>query len=55
MISLTDEENKSYNKQELCYICKKRFSTDDDEKYYKVRDHCHYIGIIEELLMIYTT
>ena len=27
----------------MCYICKKGFSTDDDnEKYRKVRDHCHY-------------
>ena len=33
----------------LCYICKKEFSTDDDNKmYHKVRDHCHYIGKIRE-------
>ena len=32
MIPLTDEENKSYKKQEVCYICKKWFSTDDDNK-----------------------
>ena len=38
MIPLTDEENKSYKKQKVCYICKKRFSTDDERK---VRDHCH--------------
>ena len=27
-----------------CHICKKRFSTDDDniKKDHKVRDHCHY-------------
>ena len=43
MIPLTDEENKPYLNQEVCYICKKRFSTDDDnKKYHKVRDHCHY-------------
>ena len=46
MIPLTDEENKSYKKQKketVCYICKKGFSTDDDNKnYHKVRDHCHY-------------
>ena len=43
MIALTDEENKSYKKQKVCYICKKGFSTDDDnKKYHKVRDHCHY-------------
>ena len=45
MIPLTDEENKSYKKQKVCYICKKEFSTDDDnEKYHKVRDHYYYIG-----------
>ena len=29
---LTYEENKSYKKQKACYICKKRFSTDDINK-----------------------
>ena len=43
MIQLTDAKNKSYKKQKVCYICKKGFSTDDDNKmYHKVRDHCHY-------------
>ena len=47
MIPLTDEENKSYKKQKVCYICKKEFSTDKNDKnvfklYHKVRDHCHY-------------
>ena len=41
MIPLTDEENKSYKRQKICYICKKGFSTGDDNK---VRDHCHYTG-----------
>ena len=44
MIPLTDKENKSYEKQKVCYICKKEFSIDDDTKYQKVRDHCHYTG-----------
>ena len=45
MIPLTNEEIKSYEKQNVCYICKKRFSTDAlNKKYYKVRDHCHYTG-----------
>ena len=46
MIPLTDEENKSYEKQKVCYICIKEFNTDDDDnkKYHKVRDHCHYTG-----------
>ena len=30
MISLTRKEEKKHNKQEVCYICKKGFSTDDD-------------------------
>ena len=45
MIPLTKEEEKKHNKQEVCHICKKRFSTDDNnKKYHKVRDHCHYTG-----------
>ena len=45
MIPLTDEENKSYKKQKVWYICKKGFSTNyDSKKYHKVRDHCHYTG-----------
>ena len=43
MIPLKNEENKSYHKQNTCYIYKKEFSTDDnDKKYYKVKDQCHY-------------
>ena len=43
MIPLTDKENKSYKEQKVCYICKKGFSTNDDDnkKYKKVRDPCH--------------
>ena len=49
MILLTDEENKSYKMQKVCYTCKKEFRTDKDDKnvfklYHKVRDHCHYTG-----------
>ena len=45
MIPLTYEKNKSYKKQKGCYLCKKAFNTDDDNKnYHKVRDHCHYTG-----------
>ena len=47
MIPLTDEENKSYEKQKVCYISKKEFHTDKNDKnafklYHKVKDHCHY-------------
>ena len=44
MIPLTDKENKSYEKQKVCCICKKGFSTDDSKRYQKVRDDCHYTG-----------
>ena len=50
MIPLTKKEKKMHNKPKICYICKKRFSTDDNsgvalnKKCHKVRDHCHYIG-----------
>ena len=45
MISLTNEERKLHCKQKVFYVCKKRFSTDDDtKKYHKVRDNGHYTG-----------
>ena len=43
MMPLTKKEEKHHNKQEVCYICKKEFNT-DDKKRYKVKDHCHYTG-----------
>ena len=49
MIPLSNEEIKSYEKHEVCHICKKEFCFVDNEKnefklYHKVRDHCHYTG-----------
>ena len=45
MIPLTKKEEKHHNKQKVCYICKKEFNTDDnDKKHHKVKDHCHYTG-----------
>ena len=49
MIQLTDEENKSYEKQKVCHICKKEFCFDENQKnefklYQKVKDHCHCTG-----------
>ena len=29
---LTDEENKPYKKQKVCYICKKEFNTDKNDQ-----------------------
>ena len=40
MIPLTIKNEIDYNKQKICYICKKEF----DKKNYKIRDHCHYTG-----------
>ena len=40
MISITDEKNRSYEKQNICYIYKKGF----DKKYHKVRGHCYCTG-----------
>ena len=45
MIPLTKKEKKTHNKQNVCHICKKGFSTDYSNKnYFKTKDHCHYIG-----------
>ena len=49
MIPLTNEKRKSYEKQKVCFICEKEFSTDkNNEKEFKlcceVRDHDHYTG-----------
>ena len=32
MIPLTDEGNEFYEKQKVCYICKKEFNTDENDK-----------------------
>ena len=47
-IILTNEEKVLWNAK-ICYICKKEFCTDKNNKkefksYRKVRDHCHYTG-----------
>ena len=43
IIPLTKEERKAHRWAKICYICKKEFTTDnDDRKTYKVRDLCHY-------------
>ena len=45
MILLTRDEWEFHNKQKVCYMCKKRFTTyDSNKEYYKVKDHCHYTG-----------
>ena len=47
MIPLTKEEEDNYNKENICYICKKDFNNDTTESSSlerKVRDHCHFTG-----------
>ena len=46
MISLTKKEEKMHNKQNVCYICKKKDLVQmmTIKKYHKVRAHCHYTG-----------
>ena len=45
MIPLTRKEKKIDREQKVCYIFKKVFGTDDDnKKNHKVRDHCHCTG-----------
>ena len=41
MVPLTTKEEICYNKQKICYICKKEFNN-NDKKQQKVKDHCHY-------------
>ena len=42
IIPLANDEEKSYEKQKVCHIWEKEFST--VKKYRKVKDHCHYTG-----------
>ena len=54
MISLTHEGKKLQRKQKVCYICKKRFSPDDDIKnIIKPEIIVITLGNIEELLMVF--
>ena len=43
IVPLTTKEEICYNKQKICYICKKEFNKSDKRRH-KVRDHCHYTG-----------
>ena len=58
MIPLIDEETELYEMQKVCYISKKIFSTDKNDKhvfklYHKIRDHCHYLENLGELLIVF--
>ena len=46
MAFLVEEQKESYEKANICHICKENFENKylDNKKYGKVRDHCHYIA-----------
>ena len=45
VIPSTKKEQKMHTKAKACHICKEGFNTDvNNEKYHKVKDHCHYTG-----------
>ena len=57
MTPLIDEEKEAHENQKTCYICKKEFCIDENDKkefknLQKVRDHCHYTGNIEMLPIV---
>lgn len=45
MLPLIKNEEKKYEKQVLCQICKDKFNGmfNEDENYCRVCDHCHYL------------
>ena len=55
IISLTDKENKSYEMQKTCHICKKGFCTDENEK--KITKKSEIIAIklenLQEQLIVF--
>ena len=58
MTPLTDDENKYYEEQQQCYISQKEFCYNKNQRmkfklYKKVRDHCHFTGNVEELLIAF--
>ena len=48
MIPLTDNENKFYEEQKVCHICKKQFCYDKDEK----KRNLNYITKLETIVVI---
>ena len=58
MIPLTDKENKSHEKQKVCYICKKEFSADENDENalnYTIKSEIIVITLenLEELLLVF--
>ena len=56
MIPLTKKEEKKHNKEDVCHICKKGFSTDDSNKnIIRLEIIVTILENIEVLLMIFAT
>ena len=55
MIPLTKEENKSYEEQETCYICKQKFCMDKNDEDYINRLKIFIRENLEELLIANST
>ena len=58
MIPLTEKEKETYENQKICHMCEQEFCTSEKNKkefklMQKVRDHCHYAGNIEKLLIVF--
>ena len=52
MEPLTDEEKEQYSEARACHLCEKAFQVSENVGDRKVRDHSHYIGKIEEQLIV---
>ena len=52
IVPLTTKEEICYNKQKICYICKKEFNN-NDKKQQKVKDHCHRYKVPKEILVVF--
>ena len=52
---LAKEQQESYENAKICYICKEKFENKyvKDNKYCKIRDHCHLQGNIDVLRIAY--
>ena len=55
MIPLTNEESKSHRKEKHCYICKKEFNTDNEDKNTIKYEITAITLNTEQLLIIFVT
>ena len=57
MKPLINEQEKSNENANICYICEENFEDkySEDKKYCKVRDHCHYTVEYRGIAPLYCT